>query len=619
MTDSSTTDAGEAHNPAQPALSNDLSEAVLQVDNAAAAMGGQVLGLLWKMIARYRGRMWAAILFGVASGVCQIVPPAAAGMMVAEMVAGDMNAALIWAVVVLIGGVLLTVLFSASMYISHLIAADVQADQRRAIGEKLKTVPLGFFSRVSSVDLRRVLVDDIEQLEDGIAHLIPEVTAAYVAPVLIFILMGFVDWRLAIAATAPTVMGFVIMSYMMRKGIETSNEYMQTQAGIAAAMSEVARAIPVVKTYNNGDAALRRADAAIQRYDTVLQDWIQYAIVPSNWFFLLASSNLIFVTPLSIWLWSEGEASLAVITFFHLAAMSLALLVSGLFGVNNRFRKQEGLLARRQVLISQAGIAFAEAGPVPATADVRFEDVTFGYGDTPVIRGVSLEVPAGSSLALVGPSGSGKTTLARLLARFWEVDGGAIRIGGEDIRDLTPETHAEALSFVFQEIFLFTRSVADNILIGRPEASREEVIAAAKAARAHDFIEALPQGYDTVISGNLGLSVGQKQRLSIARALLRNAPILVLDEATAFSDPENEQEVQQAISALARDKTLIVIAHRLSTIQHADKIAFLKDGKITETGTHAELLAAGGDYAAQWEAHAQARAFKLSNTSGEEA
>ncbi|MEM9576918.1 MAG: ABC transporter ATP-binding protein [Pseudomonadota bacterium] len=592
---------------------NEISEAVWEHKDATGAMGGNVLIVIWRMISVYRGRMWLAIALGIGSALLQIVPPFAAGGIIAALLEDNQRVAVLWAVAMLVAALGSTALFGLSTTVSHYIAADAQRDQREAIGDKLRRVPLGLFSKLSPVELRRILVDDIEKVEDGIAHLIPELTAAFVGPLALLLVMMVIDWRLGLAAALPTIAGFLIMSSIMKKGVEPNNEFNAAQAGIAATMGEVVKAIPVVKTFNEGDAALSRADRAVDRFQAVVDSFIEWSVVPSNWFFLLATSNLILITPLSLWMMGRGIVALPEVVFFHLGAMSLALLLSGLFGVTTRMRNQEGVVARWLALQGQPELPIVTEGPSPQGADVRFEQVTFAYEDQAVIHGLDLHVPAGSSLALVGPSGSGKSTLARLLARFWDASDGRILVGGVDIREIPPDVLAGHLSFVFQDVFLFSRSVADNLRIGKPDATDDEIVAASKAARAHAFIKALPDGYDTVIGAKLGLSLGQKQRLSIARAILRDAPVLVLDEATAFADPENEREVQLALTELTRDKTLIVIAHRLSTIQHADAIAFIKDGEVAEIGSHDALIAENGLYAAQWHAHADARSFKLRN------
>ncbi|MEM9249393.1 MAG: ABC transporter ATP-binding protein [Pseudomonadota bacterium] len=595
------------------AESGAITGAVWEHADAKGAMGGNVLAVIWSMIAKYQTRMWVAVGLGVCSALLLIVPPFAAAGITGALLDDATGAALIWAAVLLGAGVGSTVLFGLSTTVSHYIAADVQRDQREALGDKLGRVPLGVFARISPVELRQLLVDDVEKIEDGIAHLIPETTAAFVGPGALFLAMMVVDWRLGLAASLPTVAGFMVMNYIMRQGVAPTNAFNAAQAEIAATMGEVVRAIPVVKTFNEGDAALTRAKAAVSRFQAIVDNYITWAVVPSNWFFLLATSNLVLVTPLSIWLMGRGAVGLPDVIFFHLGAMSMALLISGMFGITTRLRLQEGVVARWFAMQGQPDLPQVRDGPEPAGADVRFDAVRFGYGDATVIHDLTLDVPARTSLALVGPSGSGKSTLARLLARFWDVEAGKITVGGVDLREMAPDVLARHVSFVFQDVFLFSRSVRDNLAIGNPDATDAQIVAAAKAAQAHDFVAGLPDGYDTVIGAKLGLSMGQKQRLAIARAILRDAPVLVLDEATAFADPENEREVQRALSALTRDKTLVVIAHRLSTIRHADCIAFIDRGRVAECGTHDALMAKDGAYAAQWRSHSAARSFTLRN------
>lgn len=311
----------------------DIGDAVFQADSGKDSMGAGVLAVIWGMIAKHRVRMWVAIVLGCIASVMHVAPAVCAGMVVHALGQGDRSAAMAWALGMVISAIVMIVSFALSTRTSHLIAADVQAEQRQAIADKLKTVPLGFFTRVSAVDLRKMLIDDIEKLEDGVAHLIPEITAAYFGPVVMLLGMLWLDWRLALAALAPTVVGFVVMSVMVKRSVDITNRFFKAQADIASTLAEVVRAIPVVKTYNNSDAALYRANQAIRVFRDIVQEWITRSAVPSNWFFLMASSNLVLMSPLSLYLWSDGQISLAVLVFFHLAAMSLALLVSSLFGV----------------------------------------------------------------------------------------------------------------------------------------------------------------------------------------------------------------------------------------------------------------------------------------------
>lgn len=579
-------------------------------------MGGGVFGGLWSLISTHKLAMYIAILCGVISAILQIGPPVFAALIVKAIEDGDKNLALLYAGAMLASGLLVALLYMASTITSHLIAANIQMQVRQNIADKLKSVPLGYFSKFSSTDLKKILIDDIERMEDGIAHLIPETTATIVGPLFIAIVMFFVDWRLALAALLPIIVGYIILIFTMSGQEKITNDFYKAQADISSTMGEVVSAIPVVKIYNHGDSSLRRAKASFDNFRNLVDEWIETTVVKSNWFLLLTSSNFLFITPLSLYLIYLEEITLPKVIFFHLGALALGMVVTLMFGVMNRFRLQEGVISRYQLLMSQPTLVEPLVSELenPQGSNIEFKEVEFGYDNQLLFNGLNLTIAQGSSLALVGPSGSGKSTIARLLARFWDVDAGAITIGNIDIRNIGATRLYQLLSFVFQDVFLFSRSVKDNIKIGKPDASDQQVVAVAKLAQVDEFIQNLPDGYETIISPDNSFSVGQKQRLSIARALLSDAPILVLDEATAFADPENEFKIQQAITSLVKDKTLIVIAHRLSTIQHFDQIAFIKNGTIVEKGTHQELLALQGEYAKQWAAHLNAKSFQLSNT-----
>lgn len=579
--------------------------------------------LLWRLISVKRGWMIGSIVTGTLSALLQIAPSAFAALMTASLLKGDQQTALWMAFGMALSAIVAVGFFSWSTMLSHLIAADVQADLRHFIADKLQHVSLGFFASHSPGELRKILLDDVEEMEDGIAHLIPEITTALVAPLIILIVMLLLDWKMALAATLPTIAGFAIFSVVMGQNEGLTQRFYETQARINTSLSEIVSSIPLVKSYGQDSHALKKVRKAFADFEGLMKQWIDQNIVKSNWFFLFTSSNLVAVVPLGIYWWHGGMLSLPVLVFFILASMALGLVVSTLFGLMNRIEKQRAVLENFAKVVNQPELSYSSAPQMPDGCLLEFDKVYFSYSaedsKQQAIEDFSLTVQPGQSIAIVGPSGAGKSTLARLLARFWDVDKGAIRIGGVDIRDISAEDLSRYVSFVFQEVFLFSQSVADNLRIGDSEASDEQLVEAAKAAQAHDFIMQLEDGYQTNLHGGEGLSVGQKQRLAIARALLRKAPILILDEATAFADPQNERELQKAIGNLAIGKTLVIIAHRLSTIQTVDHIVYMQDGRIAEQGTHKALLEKKGAFAAQWEAHMASRQFVLTNKDNEEA
>lgn len=601
-----------------------------------------VFPVLWQMIRAHRSKMFFSISYGVLSGMLQVSPAIFVALIVYALQNGDMTQAIYYAIGMIIAAVLCAGLYALSTLVSHIIAAEVQASVRGIIAEKLSQVPLGYFQKNSRESIKKLIIDDVEELEDGVAHLIPELTSALVTPCLIVCLMLWLDPLLALMAVFPTVAGFFAFAIIIRGGDALNDRFYQAKTQITETLDEVVSAIPVVKSYNRGDSALKRVHQSFSGFKALVDEWIEAMMVKSSWFYLLTSSNLLLVGPVGYWLYLEQKLSLSMFVFFILTSLSLSTLTASLFGIMSRLRGQEGVINRYCKLMSEP-----EFKPVSAPLDdevngyeVSFEAVHFSYdshelntveggkqrvppnanqeavsdGHLPVvIENLSLRLPQGSFTAIVGPSGSGKSTLAYLLARFWDVQRGAVCIGGVDIRQLSAKKLATLTAFVLQDVFIFTRSVRDNICIGMPQASDEQVIAAAKAAYAHEFIMALPQGYDTVLTDGNGLSLGQKQRLSIARAVMQDAAVLVLDEATAYADPQSEAEVQKALSRLMRGRTVMVIAHRLSTITAADQIIYIDRGKILEKGSHDELLSLDGQYASQWQRHTKAKAFKVTD------
>ena len=598
------------NNPASKTITQEESYIV---ENKADMMGGSVYKVLFSFVKQYPVAMTTSIALAVVSCVLQLFPHWIVYLLADSFFSGSLVAAQIYqlGLICLVGTAIGFSCALGSTYISHCIAANSQKDIRQKIANKLTKVPLGFFSTRSSHDFKTMVIDDVEAIEDGIAHLIPEITAAFLAPIIIIIAMLYMNPFLAIASVLGLVSGFFYMGMAMGKSQERTNQYYASKAKIGRLMSEIVSVLSVVKVFNQSNTALNQVEKSFKEYSEHLINWIAASVGNMNWFIVLSTSNLAFLLPFALWFYYMEWIDLATVIFFLLFATGLNGFTMKFYTVTHRFTRQANIFQKMNNLVTAQELPKMPTQASSGKYDIVFENVSFAYEQQTILSGVNLTIPQGSSLALVGPSGAGKSTIARLLPRFWDVQEGSIQIGGIDIRHLLAGDLADQMAFVFQENFLFSESILDNIKIGKVNASLEEIMQAAKLAQIHDFIETLPKKYETKIHSGLNLSGGQKQRICIARAILKNAPILVLDEATSYADPENEAELQQAINQLVKGKTLIVIAHRLSTIKNLDQIAVIVAGKVLEIGTHQELLAKHGHYEKMWQAHLDSKIFKI--------
>ena len=555
-----------------------------------------------------------SVILSVLSSVFGIVPYIAVAVLLQSALEGilTIERVILLPVIALVGFFLKHWLYAKSTLCSHKAAYEIIKNIRTAIMRKMAKVSMGTVQSKSSGEFKQLVMDDADRLEIPIAHAIPEMIASTLAPILVILYLLFIDWRMALAALATGVIGNVIYYCMLIGRGDMMTEYMAANANMNGTIVEYVNGMEVIKAFNQTASSMDRFKTSVLKVRDVTTKWYRHC-----WPFMSISqavlpSSIAFVLPVGMALFSGGAVSLSELILCILLSMAIV----GSLQTFLDFWESTAVVAEVQPRI-QALLDMEEL-PEPAQpkhgdgADVELKDVHFGYGDSEVIHGISFTAKEGTVTALVGPSGSGKSTLAKLIARFWDVDAGAILVGGADIREIALPELMEQISFVSQDNFLFNMSLRDNIRIGKPDATDKEVEWAASQAGCDEFIARFPQGYDTN-AGDAGarLSGGERQRIAIARAILKNAPIVILDEATAFTDPENEDKLQQSIDRLTQGKTLIVIAHRLSTIMYADQILVLEDGQITARGTHEQLLAGSETYLDMWKAHISAMDWSM--------
>ncbi|MEO1064577.1 MAG: ABC transporter ATP-binding protein [Actinomycetota bacterium] len=564
--------------------------------------GLRILARLTRPAAR---RMTVATALALVSTVLELAPYLLLFLAIDQVIAGDADAGslLVLAGLSALASVARFWLWGRALLISHIAAFEVMHDLRLEVARKIATFPLGWFTRRRSGQIQRVLVEDVQRLEVLLAHAVPELVSAVAFWVVGAAWLVAVDWRLGLAALSLAPVAF----FLMWLGMRDSTAYVRriTDAGdrLHGSGAEVIGRLDVVRLFDVGGgltAPVRRAvrDAA----DADVQ-WSERYAWQGTGFRVLMTADLVVVLPLGLWLFSRGGVSLTDLLLVLLLAAGVHQPLERAYRLGFRLTwiSYAGAVVDR--VLGTASIPEPELSAAPDGADVELRSVRFRHDvdAEPAVDGASFVAPAGQVTALVGPSGAGKSTIARLIGRFWDVDEGAVLVGGVDVRDLRVDDLMAHVSVVFQDTFLFADSVADNLRVARPDATDDELVEVARAANVHEVIAGLPDGYDTVLDeGGGGLSGGERQRLAIARALLADTPVVVLDEATAFADPENELEIQQAIGALTRDRTLIVIAHRLRTVVDADQILVVDNGRIVERGRHDELLAAAGVYAGLW-------------------
>ena len=502
--------------------------------------------------------------------------------------------------------VLAYLIYIAALMCSHLSAFRVATNLRLEVSEHLATLPLGFTETFGSGKLRKIIHESTGAAETFLAHQLPDKYNAMATPIGLLVLLLVFDWRLGLLSLVPVALGFVIMSAMTgRRMADKMRQYGNALESMSNEAVEYVRGIPVVKTFGQSVFSFKKFKATIDEYEKWVIAYTKELRMPMMLYTAAINGVFAFLIVGGLLFTRNGVTSefLLNLLFYIIITPVISLTLTRIMYMSENELVVADALARVDSVLDAEPVPENDHPRHPKDASVSLKDVHFSYdGKTDVIKGVSLKIQPGQMVAFVGPSGGGKSTLANLICRFFDVQSGSVRVGGADVRDIPKEELMDTISFVFQNSRLLKGSILDNVRLGRAQATEAEVLAALKAAQCMDIVEKFPEGIHTVI-GTKGvyLSGGEQQRIAIARAMLKNAPILLLDEATAFADPDNEAKVQAAFAQLAKGKTVIMIAHRLSTVANADCIYVVQDGQIVESGTKDELCAQNGLFARMWQ------------------
>ncbi|ADY57030.1 Xenobiotic-transporting ATPase [Syntrophobotulus glycolicus DSM 8271] len=558
----------------------------------------------------HKGNYIAAVVLAVLGVACGLIPYFAVSRIVIRLIAGerDFSYFLLWCAVAALGFLGRVLLHNLSTALSHKATFAVISEVRRRIAAKLTRVPMGYVLNTPSGKIKNTMVEKVDSIEPTLAHVLPEMTSNLLVPFAIILYLFVLDWRMALISLITLPIGALCYMGMMKDYEKKFGEYMAVGKHMNATAVEYVGGIEVIKAFGQSATSYQKFADAVRANANYGLDWMRqcqayFAMGLGIW-----PAVLIGVLPIGCIFYLNG--SLPAPTFITIVILALGImapLLSAMYYTDD--------IAKIGTVMDDIGAVLDEPEQIrPATraslqgTDIALKEVFFGYDGTEVLHGVNLNIPAGSVTALVGPSGGGKSTIAKLIASFWDVSGGSVAIGGTDVKNIPAGQLMDLIAYVAQDNYLFDLSVLENLRLGRPSATDEEVRAAARSSGCHDFIMGLEHGYDTVAGGTGGhLSGGERQRIAIARAMLKNAPVVILDEATAYTDPENEAVIQAAVARLVAGKTLIVIAHRLSTITNSDQIAVIDRGRVAACARHEELLADCPLYQEMWQAHISAK------------
>lgn len=573
--------------------------------------GKSFLNYVTKFAAVSKASYLRSVVLACIGVICSIVPYFVMGTMVKQLLQGERN----YDVFLLEGGlmavfIVLGILFhTLSTNLSHKTTFALIAGIRTELCEKLARLPLGTVRETPSGALKNIMIERTDAIETTLAHVVPEFTANLLAPFLMFLYLCRIDWRMALLSLATLPLTLLCLMAMFHDYERPFRRTQETTKVLNDTAVEYIGGIEVIKAFGKAESSYARFARAAEENARSFTDWMRASIVLFSLSMTIAPATLLAVLPLGAVFVMQGTLAFHDYVMILILSCGLITPLITALSYSDDIGKATSIFGEIDAVLTLPELSRpAESRAVPDGCEVRLSGVRFGYGDKEVLHGIDLDIPAGKVTALVGPSGSGKSTIAKLVASLWDVGDGSITLGGVDLRELSSEDYNRQVAYVSQDSFLFNTTVRENIRMGRPGASDAEVEAIARDSGCYDFIMELEHGFDTVVGGSgAHLSGGERQRISIARAMMKDAPLLILDEATSYADPENEALIQESVARLACGKTLLVIAHRLSTIVNADQIVVVKSGEIAARGTHAELLRESPLYRKMWEAHSSAR------------
>ncbi len=569
------------------------------------------VGRIWALGEKEHGRLITAVILAVIGAASGMVPYFAAAKIIVLLLAGEtaFAAYLPWLAAALGGFLIRTVLYNGALGISHKATFGILKTIRQKLLAKLPRLPLGTVMDTQNGKLKEIIVDQVDSMETTLAHLFPEMTANNVAPVLTVVYLFILDWRLALLSLAVFPVAFIFMMTVMGGYAKDYEGAVRATTEMSGTMIEHINGIEVIKAFNQGKASYQKLTDKVRANAQYYYDWMRRSQLGMSMAYAFFPAQMLTVLPFGWLFYTHG--TLTIETFVTVIILALGMVVPIVAAFNF-----VDTLAQVGTTVSQVDEILKAKEQAHGSESVNFDDhrievknVSFGYhDDKEILHGVTLSVPQNGMTALVGPSGSGKSTLAKLIAGFWDVKQGTITMGGHDLKAILLRELYDQVAFVSQDNYLFDDTVRENIRMEKRDATDAEVEAAAHDAGCDSFIGELENGYDTLVGGGgAHLSGGERQRIAIARAMLKNAPVIILDEATAYIDPENEAVIQKAVNRLVENKTVIVIAHRLSTITGADNIAVVQDGRIAAQGRHEELFCSCALYRSMWQAHIGAK------------